>query len=157
MSVFTLKRKQFLPISINESWGFFSNPDNLRIITPPSLGLEITSKFTGEIYEGMIITYNVSPFPGYSTTWVTEITHVNKPYYFTDEQKIGPYKLWHHQHLFKPEGDDGTTAEDLIHYSVPYGPLGTFLNKIYIRKNLDNIFDYRFKVLKDLFLKKNSK
>ena len=150
MSVHTLKKKQFLPITIEESWEFFSNPMNLKVITPPSLGLDITSEYSGEIYEGLILTYNVNPFPGYTTEWVTEITHLERNRYFIDEQRIGPYKLWHHQHFFRPE-KDGITAEDLIHYCVPFGPLGDLLNYIYISKNLDNIFDYRYKVLDELF------
>lgn len=150
MSVFTLNRKQELPISLQESWDFFSDPNNLKLITPPSLGLEITSEINSEIYEGMIITYNVKPFPGIITTWVTEITHVNKPYYFIDEQRIGPYKLWHHQHFFKKNGS-GIITEDLIHYAVPFGPLGNLLNSIYIRNNLDNIFNYRNEVLNNIF------
>ncbi len=150
MSVHTLKRKQELPISIKQSWEFFSDPNNLKLITPPSLGLEITSEIETEIYEGMIITYKVKPVPGITTTWVTEITHINKPHFFIDVQRIGPYKLWHHQHFFN-ESDNGTVAEDLIHYAVPFGPLGNLLNSIYIRGNLDNIFNYRNEVLNSIF------
>ena len=153
MSIHTLKREQFLPIGLEESWDFFSDPRNLKLITPPELGLDVTSdENPGEIYEGMIITYNVRPLPGITSTWVTEITHVKKPHYFIDEQRIGPYRLWHHQHFFKKQ-DDGILAEDLIHYAVPFGPLGNLLNSIYIRNNLDNIFSYRNKVLDELFNK----
>ena len=150
MSIHTLKRKQFLPITLEESWEFFSDPNNLKLITPPSLGLEITSEIKSEIYEGMIITYDVKPLPGITTTWVTQITHIKKPYYFIDEQRIGPYRLWHHQHFFKKK-NDGIIAEDLIHYAVPFGPLGNLLNSIYIQNNLDKIFTYRKTVLNGMF------
>ena len=150
MSVYKLKKTQELPISLEESWDFFSNPNNLQIITPPSLGLSLTSETEGNIYEGMIITYNVTPIPLYTTTWVTEITHVSPPYHFIDEQKVGPYNLWHHQHFFK-KSDNGVLMEDLIHYSVPFGILGQLLNHFYIEKNLEFIFNYRFDVLKNYF------
>lgn len=151
MAIHILNKKQFLPIDIELSWDFFSDPKNLKLITPPSLGLEITSEdVNNEIYEGMIITYNVTPFPGITTTWVTEITHLKKPFYFIDEQRIGPYKLWHHQHFFSKH-ENGIIAEDLIHYAIPFGPLGNLLNSIYIRNNLDKIFNYRKNVLEEIF------
>ena len=153
MSVYKLKRTQNLPITLEKAWSFFSNPNNLKTITPPSLGLEITSEQADKIYEGMIITYNVNPLPLYKTTWVTEITHINSPHHFIDEQRIGPYTLWHHQHFFR-QSANGILMEDLIHYSVPYGYLGRLLNKLYIRKNLDYIFNYRFDILNNLFNEK---
>ena len=150
MSIYILNKTQKLPITLEEAWSFFSNPANLKTITPPSLGLEITSENTDKIYEGMIITYNVNPLPYYKTTWVTEITHINQPHHFIDEQRIGPYTLWHHQHFFRQAGDD-IIMEDLIHYSIPYGYFGRLLNNLYISKNLDYIFRYRFDVLNNLF------
>ena len=154
MSVYKLRKTQFLPITLEESWNFFSNPNNLKKITPPNLGLEITSETSDKIYEGMIITYNVNPFPFYRTTWVTEITHIDSPNHFIDEQRIGPYKLWHHQHFFK-EADNGILMEDLIHYSTPYGYIGKLLNNLYISKNLEYIFSYRFDVLEKFFSNNN--
>lgn len=156
MSIFTIKREQFLPITIEESWDFFSDPNNLKLITPPSLGLKIKSEIEKELYEGMIITYDVTPFRGFTTTWVTEITHINKPYYFIDEQRIGPYRLWHHQHFFS-ENDKGIIAKDLINYALPYGLLGNLLNSIYIRNNLDTIFNYRNEALNKIFNTKGNK
>ena len=150
MSVYILRKSQLLPITLEESWDFFSNPNNLMKITPPGLGLELTSDTPDKIYEGMIITYNVTPLPFYTTTWVTEITHVDGPGHFIDEQKIGPYKLWHHQHFFR-ETENGILMEDLVHYSVPYGHLGRVLHYFYIKKNLEYIFRYRFDVLTNYF------
>jgi len=150
MSIFTLRREQFLPINIKECWDFFSDPNNLKLITPPSLGLKICSKINRELYEGMIISYKINPFPGITTTWVTEITHIKKHEYFIDEQRIGPYKFWHHQHFFKKQ-DNGIMAEDVVNYALPFGPIGNLLNSIYISKNLDNIFNYRENELKSIF------
>jgi len=155
MSVYSFQKTQYLPITVNESWDFFSNPNNLKKITPPSLGLEIKSEISDEIYEGMIINYDVSLTPFYKTTWTTEITNVSKPHRFVDEQRIGPYRFWHHQHFFK-EIDDGVLIEDLVHYSIPYGYIGRLLNHFYIAGNLDHIFGYRFDVLNKIFPKKGS-
>jgi len=150
MTIFTLRKEQLLPTSIDRCWEFFSNPANLNLITPPSLGLQITSDMNSEIYEGMIINYKVNAFLGFATDWVTEITHINKPYYFVDEQKIGPYKLWHHQHFFS-ENNKGIIAEDIVNYAVPYGPLGNIINSIYIQNILDNIFNFRNEALNVIF------
>ena len=150
MKIYKLEKTQILPISLEKSWEFFSDPENLKLITPPGLGLEITSDSPDEIYEGMIISYNVRPFPFYRTKWLTEITHVKKPTYFVDEQRIGPYNLWHHKHFFNAKGDN-TEICDVVHYSVPYGPIGEFLHSIYIERNLEYIFNYRSDILNKMF------
>lgn len=152
MKICTLRRSQKLPISLEESWEFFSNPKNLSLITPPSLGLEITSEINENIYEGMIITYKFKPFPGIVTEWVTEITHIEKPFYFADEQRFGPYVFWHHKHFFK-NVDTGVETQDLIHYALPLGPIGRLVNSLYVKKSLDRIFDHRSEVLKEKFCK----
>jgi len=154
MGIYKLKKSQNLAITLKEAWSFFSDPGNLSKITPPSLELEITSDISDTIYEGMIITYNVKPLPYYKTTWVTEITHINSPYHFIDEQRVGPYKLWHHQHFFT-ETDNGIVMEDLVHYSVPYGYLGNLLNNLYINRNLEYIFNYRSEILDKIFPNNN--
>ena len=154
MGIYRLKKSQHLAITLDEAWSFFSDPGNLRKITPPGLGLEITSEISDTIYEGMIITYNVKPLPYFKTTWVTEITHINRPYHFIDEQRVGPYNLWHHQHFFSETGN-GVLMEDLVHYSVPYGYLGDLLNNLYINRNLDYIFNYRFEKLDKIFSNNN--
>ena len=150
MAIYTLRQTQILPISLEESWEFYSNPNNLNDITPPSLGLELTSETENEIYEGMIITYKVNAFPGIKIDWVTEITHIKEPNYFVDEQRFGPYKFWHHKHFLR-EVENGVEAEDLVHYSLPLGPIGNIINTLYVRKNLENIFLYREKVLRNKF------
>ena len=150
MSLHILEKKQILPLNIEESWEFFSNPQNLRLITPDNLGLEITSELESSIYEGMIITYKVTALPKLKIDWVTEITHINKPYYFVDEQRFGPYKFWHHKHFFR-EVSNGVETTDIVHYSVPLGILGDMINSLYVEKNLENIFSYRSKILEEMF------
>jgi ligand-binding SRPBCC domain-containing protein len=151
MGFFQFKREQFFQQSVEELWEFISNPANLKKITPDYMGFDICSEdVPDEMYEGMIIAYKVSPLLGIKTTWVTEITHVKQQRYFVDEQRVGPYKLWHHQH-FLEEKDGGTLMSDIISYRPPFGFLGSIMNGIVIEKKLKEIFDYRQKVLSELF------
>lgn len=142
MKLHILHRTQQVPISVREGWEFFSNPLNLSHITPPSLGLEITSDTPAEIYPGAIITYLVRPLFGIPLTWVTEITHVAKPHLFVDEQRFGPYRFWHHTHLIRAI-DGGIVVEDLVHYALPLGPIGRIVNSTLVTRQLNEIFDYR--------------
>lgn len=150
MNLFVLEREKLLHVHVDDAWEFFSNPLNLKLITPPELGLVITSGNNGEIYPGMIITYELNIISFFKSVWATEITHVNKPRFFVDEQKVGPYSFWHHKHFFK-QVDSGTVVKDIVHYSLPFGPLGKLLNRYYIKQNLDDIFDYRETVLDRIF------
>ncbi len=150
MKIYQFRSKEFLPISINEAWDFFSNPQNLPLITPPWLNFEITSQLGDKMYAGMIITYLVHPLFNIPTTWVTEITHVNEPLYFVDEQRFGPYKFWHHQHIFR-EVENGIEMEDIVSYAVPFGFIGRIANSLMISKKIKFIFDFRMQVLKKMF------
>lgn len=105
-----------------------------------------------KMYAGMIIAYKVRPLLGIPMNWVTEITHVREPYFFVDEQRFGPYSLWHHQHHFR-EVAEGVEMEDLVSYKVPLGILGRLANVLFVRKRLEYIFDYRYKVLEEIFPK----
>lgn len=156
MSFFKLQTVQRLPISLGEAWDFFSSPLNLKEITPPYLGFEVTSAFTPEtkMYPGMIITYNVKPLLGVPMKWMTEITQVRQNEFFIDEQRVGPYKLWHHQHHFV-EIPGGVEMTDIVHYQLPLGPLGQMFHGILVKPKLDEIFSYRFKVLEARFGKMN--
>lgn len=154
MSLHTLKRTIILPISIEKAWDFFSSPMNLKVITPAYMGFDITSEGAEQkIYPGMIISYKVRPILNIPMEWVTEITQVKDKSHFIDEQRIGPYTLWHHQHFFK-EVEEGVECIDLVHYVVPFGPLGDIANALFVRKQLEEIFNYRTEVLEKLFLKK---
>jgi ligand-binding SRPBCC domain-containing protein len=146
-----IERKQFLPITITEAWAFFSDAQNLSRITPPELGFLITSpQHKGPVYPGMIISYLVRPLLLIPLRWITEITQVREPEYFIDNQLAGPYKLWHHQHFFK-EIDGGVEMTDIVHYIAPFGVAGMLAELLIINKKVNYIFDYRNRVLKDIF------
>lgn len=151
MGFYQFKRTQHFDNSIDELWNFISNPQNLKRITPDYMGFDVTSENLGDkMYEGMIISYKVSPLLGIKTTWVTEITHVKDKHYFVDEQRVGPYKIWHHQH-FLESTPEGTMMKDIVSYQPPFGFLGSIANNLIIKKKLEEIFAYRTKVLKELF------
>jgi ligand-binding SRPBCC domain-containing protein len=151
MKIYNFRCEQKLPIDINMAWNFFSSPDNLSKITPPHMGFEITGNLKPEkMYAGQIISYTVKPLAGIPMTWVTEITHVNEPFFFVDEQRFGPYRFWHHQHHFR-EIPGGVMMSDIIHYAIPMGPLGAIANSLIVKKELENIFGFRKKTLESLF------
>jgi len=151
MGFLQLKKQQTFHQPIEELWDFISNPENLKQITPDSMGFEISSKdLPDAVYEGMIIRYKVSPLFGIKTTWVTEITHVKHLAYFVDEQRVGPYKMWHHQHFLEAT-ENGTLMSDIISYQPPFGVLGNLANTLFIQRKLEEIFDYRFKALNEIF------
>ncbi|MDP1621532.1 MAG: SRPBCC family protein [Bacteroidales bacterium] len=151
MAFFQFQREQSINTSVEELWDFISNPQNLKKITPENMGFEIrTPNLPDKIYEGMIIRYIVRPLLGISTTWVTEITHVSEKFYFVDEQRVGPYSLWHHQHIIVP-AETGVIMRDIVSYQPPFRILGSLANKIIIQNKLKEIFDYRTKVLEKIF------
>jgi ligand-binding SRPBCC domain-containing protein len=150
MKIYQLKIVQNLPIRIEDAWGFFSNPNNLSVITPEWLNFKVTSKLPDKMYAGMIITYKVHPVLGIPNTWVTEITHVKEPNYFVDEQRFGPYKFWHHQHHFK-ETKNGVEMTDIVNYALPFDPFSRFVNSLLVEKKVKEIFKFREKTLVGLF------
>jgi len=142
---------QQLPISLDEAWTFFSDPANLKEITPPHMGFVVTSKHQGEkMYAGQIIRYIVRPVMGIPIKWCTEITHVEDKKYFIDEQRFGPYAFWHHQHHFTAV-EGGVLMEDILNYKVPLGPIGDIVDAIFVKNEVQGIFDYRKKVLTSRF------
>lgn len=149
--VYTLKTVQNIPVTLTEAWDYFSRPDNLKDITPGALGFVIKSKHEGErMYAGQIIEYTVKPLFGIPLYWMTEITHVQEGKYFVDEQRFGPYSLWHHQHHFN-EVTGGVVMTDIVHYKVPYRFLGDIANSLIVKQQLKKIFDFRFKTIEDKF------
>ncbi len=151
MGFYQFRRKQFLKQPIKVIWDFMSNPKNLKTITPDYMGFDITSKHVpDEMYEGIIISYKVSPLFNIKTTWVTEITKIEENKFFIDEQRIGPYNFWHHQHHLE-EKSNGTEMLDIVSYQPPFGILGDLANKLIIKNKLEEIFDFRYKKLEELF------
>jgi ligand-binding SRPBCC domain-containing protein len=146
MKLYQLHAKQSFPISRQEAWDFLSSPKNLQEITPKHMGFTILSGADRPMYAGQIIQYKVSPLPGYTTKWVTEITHVKPGEYFVDEQRFGPYALWHHKHFIN-EVDGGIEMEDIIDYKIPFGIFGQLAHPIIVKKQLSQIFEFREKQL----------
>ena len=152
--VYALKTIQHIPISLDTAWDFFSNPGNLKDITPTDMGFNVISQHHGEkMYAGQIIEYKVSPVLGIPIYWMTEITHVEDKKYFVDEQRFGPYRLWHHQHHFK-EVNGGVEMTDIIHYKMPFWFLGDIANSLFVSRKLKTIFDYRYTKVEEMFVTK---
>jgi len=149
--IYSFKTVQKQPISLDAAWDFFSNPANLATITPDNMGFKTISRFHGDtMYAGQLIEYKVSPFMGIPIYWMKEITQVADKEYFVDEQRYGPYSMWHHQHHFKViEG--GVEMTDIIHYKLPFWFLGDIAKALFVKKQLKQIFDYRFKKIVELF------
>lgn len=148
--VYRLSSKQKLPITVDEAWEFLSSPKNLKTITPDYMSFDILFGAEKPMFAGQIIQYIVTPILGIKTNWVTEITHVVDRQYFVDEQRFGPYALWHHKHFIK-EIDEGVEMEDIIDYKVPFGFLGRLVHSILVKPKLTEIFNYRTKKLVELF------
>jgi ligand-binding SRPBCC domain-containing protein len=155
MKIYTLQKTQTLPIQLEQAWDFFSSPKNLKEITPEYMGFDITSDLgDGKMYPGQVITYRVTPLLNIPMSWVTEITHVVDHKYFVDEQRFGPYALWHHQHWFKPVVK-GVEMIDIVNYGLPFDPFGRIAIGL-VRSKLEEIFEYRFKKVEELFGKFNN-
>lgn len=151
MAIYSLKTVQTIPVGLEEAWSFFSNPANLNLITPGDMGFRIISRHHGEkMYAGQIIEYTVRPLLGIPVYWMTEITRVEEGRYFVDEQRFGPYSLWHHQHHFR-ETDGGVEMTDIVHYKIPFWWIGDLANGLFVRKKLEQIFSYRKERVNELF------
>jgi ligand-binding SRPBCC domain-containing protein len=148
----TFTTKQLINSDIQSVWDFISSPGNLAKITPEFMGFDIIGNKSdlGKMYPGQIIEYYVSPFAGIKMHWVTEITHVKDKEYFVDEQRSGPYSMWHHQHFLR-EVEGGVEMTDIVHYKAPLGFLGKIANALFIRKQLKKIFDYRYRKIEEIF------
>jgi len=149
--VYSFKAVQQIPASLDEAWDFFSNANNLATITPGNMRITTISKHHGDtMYAGQVFEYKVTPVLGIAVYWMTEIIHVENKKYFVDEQRHGPYSMWHHQHHFKAiEG--GVEMTDIVHYKLPFWFLGDIANTLLVKKKLKEIFDYRFKKIEELF------
>jgi len=145
-----LEFTSFIPASIEDVWDFFSTPANLGKITPSSMNFEILTPVRKTIYPGMMIGYRVSPFPGMRVNWLTEITHISERNFFIDEQRVGPYKVWHHEHHFK-KVNGGVEMSDILTYVIPLGAFGRMLDAVLIESRVRGIFAYREIIIKELF------
>ncbi|MDR7484117.1 MAG: SRPBCC family protein [Armatimonadota bacterium] len=150
MRLQSFRTVQRLSVAISDAWACFSDPRNLRRLTPPWMRLEVLSPLPDCAYAGLLITYRVRPVAGIPVTWVTEISHVCEPYLFVDEQRLGPYRFWHHQHLFR-EVPGGVEMEDIVHYALPLGWLGLIVNRLVVAPRLQEIFEFRRRALEEHF------
>ena len=150
MKLHKIHTKQSLPISKEKAWDFFSNPKNLKLITPEYMSFDILSGADKSMFAGQIIEYIVTPLFGIKMKWITEITHLIKEEYFVDEQRFGPYVFWHHKHFIK-EIPGGIEMEDIIDYKLPFGILGSIFHPILVKPKLKEIFEFRRKKLVELF------
>lgn len=151
MKLYRLYKRQELSVNIDNAWDFFSSPENLKKITPPYMGFEIiTNLGKNEMHSGMIIEYIVRPILNIPFRWVTEITHVEEKHFFVDEQRFGPYKFWHHLHRFTIENGK-VVMEDIVNYALPFGVFGRIAHFLFIRKRIEEIFNYREQILSSYF------
>lgn len=148
--MYRIERTQELPISLEEAWAFFSSPKNLAKITPKELGFVVHGNVPEVMYPGLFIDYTVSPLLGIPMRWVTEITHVREGSYFVDEQRVGPYAIWHHEHFFESV-PGGVKMTDVVHYKVPLGILGNLVHPWLVRPKLEQIFSYRWAANERMF------
>lgn len=148
--VYHLRRQQFVPGEPARIWEFFATPRNLDTLTPPSLRFVILGDVVPRMYAGQMIAYRIGILPGVWTHWLTEITQVREGEFFVDEQRLGPYRLWHHEHHFTP-APGGVMMADRITYDPGWGPLGGSIHALWIRRQLATIFDYRARKIAELF------
>ena len=149
--MYQLKTKQFVKTDMATCWDFFSDPKNLSKITPQSMGFIVRTELPDKMYEGLMIEYTVRPMLGIPMNWITEIKTVKNHSFFVDEQRKGPYKIWHHEHHFK-EVDGGVEMTDIVSYELPLGFLGRLMHPILVKNKLKEIFDYRRQKVDELFI-----
>jgi ligand-binding SRPBCC domain-containing protein len=148
--IYTLHREQIIPAPIERVWAYFATPLNLNEMTPPDMAFEFVQGGDESMYAGQVIAYKVTILPGVRVRWLTQITHVEPGRAFIDEQRVGPYRLWIHEHCFKPL-PNGVRMIDQVTYALPFGPLGDLAHTLYIRRRLEQIFEYRREKVNALF------
>jgi ligand-binding SRPBCC domain-containing protein len=151
-----LEFEQLLPLSLEEAWSFFSSPANLNKITPDDLDFRIIGSLPDHMYQGMLIRYKIKPMLNIPVDWVTEITMIKDKSFFIDEQRKGPYKIWHHEHHFKAV-EGGVLMTDKLYYDIGMGFIGTLAGRLWVDKQVEKIFTFRKKRLNELFHAKAQK
>lgn len=151
MGIYTLLKTQVIRATLPQAWDFFSSPRNLPKITPPEMGFDILSDVPEKMFAGLMIQYRVRPMLGIPLRWLTEITHVEDQQFFVDEQRVGPYAIWHHEHHFKDLGDGRVEMMDRITYVPPLGILGDIVHPFIIQPQLERIFAFREKAVETWF------
>jgi ligand-binding SRPBCC domain-containing protein len=145
-----LSRQQIVPAALDEVWAYFATPANLNEMTPPDMNFEIIQGGEIPMYPGQLIEYRVQFMPVFKSRWLTEIAHVQDKKFFVDEQRIGPYRFWYHEHHFAAV-ENGTLIRDQVTYVLPFGPLGEIVHRVWVRPRLNAIFDFRREKVNALF------
>ena len=146
-----LERSITLNATPDQLWSFLATPANLNELTPPQLQFRILSDLPDQMYNGLTILYAIKiPLLG-TRRWLTEIKHIRTGEYFVDEQRFGPYRYWYHEHRLEPIGNSRTRMIDRVSYRLPFGVIGLLVHKVWVKKTLVQIFDYRAKRLTELF------
>ena len=145
--IYTLTSEQILPLSLEKAWEFFTLPTNLDKITPKEMEFRITNNPPNKTYKGQIITYKIGILPGISSNWITEITHLEDQQFFVDEQRFGPYAMWHHEHHFKEISENKVLMTDIVNFKMPFGILGDFFAGKLVKNKVKFIFESRYTIL----------
>ena len=149
--IYTLISEQILPISLDKAWDFFTVPNNLDKITPAEMKFKITNNPPPKTYKGQIITYEIGILSGINSNWITEITHLEDRKFFVDEQRFGPYAMWHHEHHFEELGNDKIKMTDIVNFKLLFGFLGDFFAGKLVTNKVKTIFENRFVILEKTF------
>lgn len=149
--IYRLQREQLIPAQLDQVWDFFATPANLNAMTPPDMQFEIVFGGEAPMQPGQLIEYRLTFIPGVKSTWLTEITHLQEKSFFIDEQRIGPYRFWHHEHRFV-EDSGKTRVIDTVTYALPFGLLGELVHALWVRRRLGAIFDFRQNMLREIFV-----
>lgn len=150
MKLERIQTVQRLPIQIEEAWDFFTSPKNLRLTTPHWLDLRLNTEPPEYLHPGMIVSATIRPFPVITSSWISELTHIRPPQFYITEQRVGPFKMWHHEHHFRSI-DGGVEVEDIILYGMRFGMVGAFFHNVYVRKKLHEAFSFRAQALEQRF------
>lgn len=149
--IYTLTSEQILPISLEKAWEFFTVPVNLDKITPKEMDFKITNNPPPKTYKGQIITYKIGVLPLIKSNWITEITHLEDHQFFVDEQRFGPYAMWHHEHHFEKISETETKMKDIVNFKMPFGILGDLLAGYFVKNKVKFIFESRHTILEKTF------
>jgi len=149
--IYTLTSEQILPLTLEKAWEFFTVPTNLDKITPDEMKFKITNNPPSKTYQGQIITYKIGILPGIDANWITEITHLEDRKFFVDEQRFGPYAMWHHEHHFKEISEGKVKMTDIVNFKLPMGFLGDLFGGGIIKNKVISIFKDRFEILNKTF------
>lgn len=146
-----LEYSQIIPTTIDRAWDFFSDPRNPSKITPPELDFTVLTALPERVHAGLMIEYRVRPLLGIPVRWLTEITHVEQAKFFVDEQRVGPYRIWHHEHHFKALDSGRIEMTDRVTYVLPFSPISDLFHPFLVKPQLKKIFAFRENAMTRLF------